>query len=518
MRQQKMMVLPVARLMILLAYSASIRLWATPMPGPLGLFEDHTDVGSVLHPGSVAYDASKHDYTVTGSGSNMWFAEDAFQFVWKKVSGDVTLTANISFANSGGNPHKKAVLIVRQSLDPDSTYADVALHGNGLTSLQYRDERGTNTREIQSNVAGPRRLRISKRGDYIYISLAAEAGGEPQVAGGWLRVPLQGSFYVGIGVCSHDPDAVEKAVFSNVTMTTPASASTAKATLYSALEAVPVESADRRVIYIAPEHFEAPNWTRDGVAFIFNREGRILRLPVTGGKPEIIDTGFATRCNNDHGISPDGTQLAISDQSQEEHRSLVYIVPLAGGTPRRITKNSPSYWHGWSPDGKTLAFVGQRNGDFDIYTIPAAGSAAAGTEEIRLTTAKGLDDGPEYSPDGRYIYFNSERTGMMQIWRMLADGSQQEQVTSDEFNNWFPHISPDGKWMVFLSYDKTVTGHPENKDVTHRLMSLSHKTIGVLAKLFGGQGTINVPSWSQDSKQVAFVSYQLIPEEDAATK
>ena len=301
-------------------------------------------------------------------------------------------------------------------------------------------------------------------------------------------------------------------------MTTPASASAAKATLYSALEAVPVESADRRVIYIAAEHFEAPNWTRDGAAFIFNRDGRILRLPVTGGKPEVIDTGFATRCNNDHGISPDGTQLAISDQSQEEHRSLVYIVPLAGGTPRRITKNSPSYWHGWSPDGKTLAFVGQRNGDFDIYTIPAAGSAAAGTEEMRLTTAKGLDDGPEYSPDGRYIYFNSERTGMMQIWRMLADGSQQEQLTSDEFNNWFPHISPDGKWMVFLSYDKTVTGHPENKDVTLRLMSLSDKKISVLAKLFGGQGTINVPSWSPDSKQVAFVSYQLIPEEDAATK
>jgi TolB protein len=510
------MVLRVVSFVVLLACGAPNRVWANPAPASLGIFEDHTDVGTVLHPGSVDYDPSKLSYTVSGSGSNMWFAADAFHFVWKKVSGDVTMTADISFANSGGNPHKKTVLIVRQSLDPDSAYADVALHGNGLTSLQYRDEKGTNTREIQSNVSGPRRLRISKRGDYVYMSLAADAAGELQVAGGWLRVPLQGSFYVGIGVCSHDPDAEEKAVFSNVTMSTPASASTAKATLYSSLEAVPIESADRRVIYIAAEHFEAPNWTRDGAAFIFNRDGRILRLPVTGGKPETIDIGLATRCNNDHGISPDGTQLAISDQSQEEHRSLVYIVPLAGGTPRRITKNSPSYWHGWSPDGKTLAFVGQRNGDFDIYTIPAAGSAADGTEETRLTTAKGLDDGPEYSPDGRYIYFNSERTGVMQIWRMLADGSQQEQVTSDEFNNWFPHISPDGKWMVFLSYQKTVTGHPENKDVTLRLMSLSDKKISVLAKLFGGQGTINVPSWSPDSKQVAFVSYQLIPEDAVA--
>ena len=240
--------------------------------------------------------------------------------------------------------------------------------------------------------------------------------------------------------------------------------------------------------------------------FLFNRNGRIERLPVSGGTPEVIDTGFAIGCNNDHGISPDSTQLAISDNSQEDHNSIVYLVPIAGGRPRRITQKSPSYWHGWSPDGKTLAFVGQRNGEFDIYTIPAAGG-----EETRLTTAKGLDDGPEYSPDGKYIYFNSERTGHMQIWRMKPDGSDQEQVFSDDLNNWFPHISPDGQWMVFLTYETDVTGHPENKDVMLRLMSLSDKKITILAKLFGGQGTINVPSWSPDNKRLAFVSYLLIP-------
>ena len=499
---------------------APSRSWAAPSTEPLGVFENHTDVGTVRPPGSVVYDAVMQNYTVTGGGWDMWLAADAFQFVWKKVSGDVTLTADISFANLGGNPHKKAVLIFRQTLDNDSAYADVALHASGLASLQYRDEKGGRTREIQSNISAPKRLRIAKRGDYVYMSLAADAGGEPQVAGGWLRVPLQGTFYVGIGVCSHDKNVEETAVFSKLDLAAAPSTSTGKSTLYSTLEVVPIETGDRRVIYIAPDHFEAPNWTRNGAAFIFNRNGRIERVPVAGGKPEVIDTGFAIRCNNDHGISPDGTQLAISDQSQEEHRSLVYIVPLSGGTPRRITKNSPSYWHGWSPDGKTLAFVGQRNGDFDIYTIPAAGGS--GADETRLTTAKGLDDGPEYSPDGKYIYFNSERTGRMQIWRMLADGSQQEQVTSDEFNNWFPHISPDGKWMVFLSYDKTVTGHPENKDVVLRLMPLAGDTlpngkITLLAQLFGGQGTINVPSWSPDSKELAFVSYQLIPE-DGATK
>lgn len=511
MRRKQIVWLSVVAAVVFLFASEVSHSWAKPPAVPVGIFEDHADVGTVLHPGSAEFDASRQSYTLSGSGENMWFATDAYQFVWKKVSGDVTLTADISFPTTTGNPHKKAVLMLRQSLDPDSVYADVALHGVGMTALQYRDEKGAVTREIQANLSGPKRLRIAKRGDYVYMALAA-ADGEPEVAGGWLRVPLQGDFYVGIGVCSHDKDVIEKAVFSKVDLAVPAS-TTAKPTLYSTLERVAVDSGDRRVAYIASEHFEAPNWSRDGSFFIFNSNGRILRLPVGGGKPEIIDTGFATRCNNDHGISPDATQLAISDQSQDDHHSLIYIVPIGGGTPRRITKNAPSYWHGWSPDGKTLAFVGQRNDEFDIYTIAASGGA-----ETRLTTAKGLDDGPEYSPDENFIYFNSERNGSMQIWRMRSDGSQQEQVTSDEFNNWFPHISPDGKWMVFLSYDHSVTGHPENKDVTLRLMSLSDRKTKLLAKLFGGQGTINVPSWSPDSKQVAFVSYQLIPGEAPGQK
>jgi TolB protein len=273
--------------------------------------------------------------------------------------------------------------------------------------------------------------------------------------------------------------------------------------LYSRLETIDIESSVRSIIYRAPEHFEAPNWTHDGKFFLFNQDGRIYRLPVTGGKPDPIDTGFAIRCNNDHGISPDSKSIAISDQSQGDHNSIVYTVPFNGGMPRRITQNSPSYWHGWSPDGSMLAFVGARNGDFDIYSIPAAGGT-----ETRLTTAKGLDDGPEYSPDGKYIYFNSERTGIMQIWRMHPDGSQQEQITHDDFNDWFPHISPDGKWLVMLAYDKSVSGHPPNKDVTLRLMSRSDGKISILTTLFGGQGTINVPSWSPDSKRLAFVSYE----------
>lgn len=195
--------------------------------------------------------------------------------------------------------------------------------------------------------------------------------------------------------------------------------------------------------------------------------------------------------------------MVISDQSQEKH-SLIYTLPVTGGTPRRITRLGPSYWHGGSPDGKTLAYCAERDGEFDVYTIPVAGG-----DETRLTTAAGLDDGPEYSPDGRFIYFNSDRSGSMQIWRMRPDGSGQEPVTADEFNNWFPHPSPDGRWIVFLSYAKEVKGHPANQDVTLRLLPAGGGNPEVLAKLFGGQGTLNVPSWSPDSKKVAFVSYQL---------
>lgn len=478
----------------------------------LGVFDASGDVGTVLHAGSVAYDSAKGTYTIAGSGENMWFAKDAYQFVWKKMSGDVALSADISFVGTGGNAHRKAVLMIRQSLDEDSVYVDIARHGNGMTALQFRTEKSGLTSEVQSANWGPAHLRIEKRGPYATMWLASDAGGERKIAGASPRIALKEPFYVGIGVCSHDQDVVEKAVFSDVKLAaikSPPADAMAKendSVLYSFLETMPVESNDRTAVYVAQGRFEAPNWTRDGKVLLFNREGRILRLPADEkASPEMIDTGFAVACNNDHGISPDSSLLAISDQSQEDHKSLVYVLPFRGGTPRRVTKNSPSYWHGWSPDGKTLAFVGQRNGEFDIYTILVEGG-----EETRLTTAKGLDDGPEYSPDGQYIYFNSERTGNMQIWRMKADGSEQERVFADEYNNWFPHISPDGKYMVFLTYDQSVSGHPENKDVMLRLMTLADKKIKTVAQLFGGQGTINVPSWSPDSKRIAFVSYALI--------
>lgn len=469
----------------------------------VGLFEHHGDVGVVAKRGEVKYDDAKKTYLVSGGGENMWFGKDAFHFVWKKASGDVSLAAEVKLLGEGGHAHRKACLLLRQTLDADSPHADAALHGNGLASIQYREEKGGPTREIQSNVLAPAKLRIEKEGDYVSLSIARE-GEALRSAGGTFKIKFSDPFYIGLGVCAHDSNAIEQAVFSNVEITS-GKPKSGEPVLESTLEIITITSKDRRVVHHARAHFEAPNWSRDGKELLFNQSGRLYTIPVAGSEPKLLDTGFATRCNNDHGYSPDGAQLVISDQSQGNNQSLIYILPSAGGTPRLVTKLAPSYWHGYSPEGKTLAYCAERNGNYDVYTISVDGG-----EETRLTTAEGLDDGPDYSPDGQFIYFNSVRTGLMQIWRMKTDGSEQTQITFDEYNNWFAHPSPDGKWLVILSYEKEVTGHPANKDVMLRLMPVSGGEMRVLAKLFGGQGTINVPSWSPDSKQLAFVSYRLV--------
>jgi len=278
-----------------------------------------------------------------------------------------------------------------------------------------------------------------------------------------------------------------------------------KVPVESALEVIDVSTFERDTIFHTQDHIEAPNWSPDGKTLIYNSNGLLYKIAIKGGQPDMIHTDFANKINNDHGISPDGHQLVISDQT-ETGKSLIYSLPINGGIPKKITPEGPSYWHGWSPDGKTLAYCAERNGNYDVYTIPLEGG-----KETRLTTAEGLDDGPDYSPDGKHIYFNSERTGTMQIWRMNTDGTNQEQLTTDEYNDWFAHPSPDGKWIVYVTFgtDVSAGSHPPNKDVLLRLMNLKTKKVQVMTKLFGGQGTINVPSWSPDSQKVAFVSYRL---------
>jgi dipeptidyl aminopeptidase/acylaminoacyl peptidase len=473
----------------------------------LGIFEGQDDVGKVNEKGTVTFDAGKHDYRITGGGDNIWGTHDAFQFAWRKVSGDLSLDAQIAWEGAGKQAHRKAGWMVRQDLKEDSPYADAVVHGDGLISLQYRRTRGGPTMEVKAAVKAPAVLRLERTGDLFTLLLAPQgARSEPSEPVGSVTVALGDPVYAGLAVCSHDATAQETAIFSRVASQERKLQPGTRRVRESSLETVSIETGLRRVILRRLDHFEAPNWFRNQPKLLINRAGSLysVALDRSFGSVVQLDTGPARRCNNDHGFSPDGKWLAISHE--DERQSLISVLPSGGGQPRKVTQRGPSYWHGWSPDGRTLAYCGERNDEFDIYTIPVEGG-----EETRLTTAPGLDDGPDYTPDGKYIYFNSARTGLMKLWRMEAGGSRQEQVTTDsDFADWFPHPSPDGKWLVFLSYDKDVAGHPADKDVLLRIMPLAGGKPRVLATLFGGQGTINVPSWSPDSKEVAFVSYRLI--------
>ncbi len=492
-----------------IAVTAALLALAIPVAAtakPIGQFTRDSDVGTVKQKGHTAYRAGT--YRIVGNGDDLWAAKDDFHFLNRRAQGDVAITATIAPVGGSEDPHSKAGLMVRQDLTPDSPYADIVVHQNGHVALQYRETRGGQTYEIEALHTGPGRFQLEHQGDYVFMAIA-DADGTLRHAGGGFRLKLTGSYYVGPMVCSHSDTQTKTVDFSGVEIGTPAplTAITPQTHVESTLETVDVTSAYRAVVYHTTDHIEAPNWSADGKTFVFNSNGHIFTMPVAGGAPAKLDTGDLDHINNDHGPSPDGQWLAISDQTRGgDNQSRVYVVAMTGGTPRSLTAQGPSYWHGWSPDGKTVAIVANRGGNFDIYTVPAAGGP-----ETRLTDAPGLDDGSEYTPDGQWIYFNSVRTGNMKIWRMRPDGSQQQQVTfGADSRDWFPHISPDGKWIAYISFGTDVApgDHPANKDVELKLMPTSGGPVRVVAKLFGGQGTMNVPSWSPDSTHLAFVSYR----------
>jgi hypothetical protein len=370
---------------------------------PLGIFESQNDIGNVVHPGSGEYDAAAKSYLLYGSGVNMWLASDEFHFVWKKVSAqDLTLAANISILGSSSEGHRKAVLMIRQSLDGDSAYVDAARHGDGLTSLQYRDKQGAVTHEIEANVSAPARLRIEKQGDRFYLWIASE-NEDLQFAGGSVRVEIHAPFYVGIGVCAHQKDAVERAMFTDVDLSTSVTHPQAQ---YSTIETV-LLSGDARSGYVSRKHLAAPGWSPDGHVLTFQLDGQRQETPFT---------------------------------------------PL-----------------------KTAAPVG-----------------APVTDQ----------------PESKLVYFASSQNGSMQIWRKAADGSQPEQMTSDDFNNESPRLSPDGKLLLFLSYSKDLKALPENAEVELRVIGLADKSIKTLARFTGGRDSLGTQPWSPDGRRVTFISYQ----------
>lgn len=269
-----------------------------------------------------------------------------------------------------------------------------------------------------------------------------------------------------------------------------------------------VKTGKERVVLREKRHFEAPNWSRDGEFLIINSNGKLEKVSVKGKKIGYIDTGFADNCNNDHGLTFDGKWLIVSHNdsrvSSTGGNSRIFILPASGGVPRLITANYPSYWHGVSPNNRWVTYCAMRDGEWDIYKTDVIKD-----EEIRLTDAEGLDDGPEFSYDGQWIYFNSHRTGRMHIYRMRPDGTEQTQLTFDDYDNWFPHPSPDNKNVVYISYiEDQKGGHPFGKDVKIRLINVDTKEVKDLTPIFyGGQGSLNVHSWSPDGDSIAYVRY-----------
>jgi Tol biopolymer transport system component len=482
-----------------------------PQQNPVGEFAGQTDIGAPKLSGAASYDAVNQQYTIAGAGTNMWFTSDQCHFVWKKMTGDFILRTRVEFIGKGVIEHRKIGWLVRPNLDADAPYADCAEHGSGLTSLQFRRSKGTNTEQITLAITNADVLQFERKGN-TYIFSAAHFG-EPFVSAALTNLDLGAEVYAGLFVCSHSGDVIEKAIFRDVRMICPAKENFVpyKDYIGSVLEILDVHSGTLEKIHESAQPFEAPNWTTDGSALIYNVSGRaegwgkLNRFDLATKIPSLINTEPNTKNNNDHVLSFDGTMLGISDQSAGHGgASRIFTVPVGGGTPKQITSNTPSYLHGWSPDGKWLVFTGGRSNKFDIYKIASDGSG----EEIRLTDSVGLNDGPEFTPEGNYIYFNSSRTGKMQIWRMKPDGSAPEQITNDQYNNWFPHISPDGKWTVIISFPEDINPaeHPYYKQCYLRLLPIEGGAPKVIAYVYGGQGTINVPSWSPDSRRIAFVS------------
>jgi len=359
---------------LLLAFATSLK----SQPN-LGLFSSHSDIGTILHPGSASFDPANDTYTITGSGDNTWFKSDDLQYVWKKIdSPNIILSAEIGFPNPGGNAHRKAMLMIRQSLDPDSAYVDVARHGNGLTSLQYRGEKGDITREVQTSAAGPPRLRLVKHGDFFYVLYAA-ADGQWQFSGASMRLPMQGAFYVGLGVCSHDKDVTEKAAFARVQLTS--NQANSEGTLFSTIETVPIASSDRRVVYTAPARFDAPIWLVDNSGFLIHQDGHLLHVdarPTSGehgpgdtmhwnGQPPapVNPSDPSSAAKQSYNLSPDGkwtlsfTDIPEAAGSGEEVE--LRATPVSGGERRMLAKfrtiQGVTPTATWSPDSTKVAYV-----------------------------------------------------------------------------------------------------------------------------------------------------------------
>lgn len=375
----------------------------------LGTFEGNGDIGSVEHPGSGQFDGGSRTYTVTGSGANVWGTSDQFHFVWKKIANaDAAIAATI-LLNSGGDPHRKAMLMFRQSLDGDSAYVDAAIHGSGLAALQFRQSKGAPTHEIEALAQAPSRLRLVKRGNNFYLFTGS--GASPfAFAGGSIALNFTAPFYVGVGVCAHNKDAELRASFQDVEVDT--GEPYGKPQQFATVQTIDPASTVARAVYVTGEPVDSASFSEDGSAILFNNGGKVMQVPAAGGD----------------------AQASGSDLPN--------------------------------------AFAQDR------------------------------------SADGRYLYVSNNRTGWAQLWRTASDGTNPEQLTNDPDNDVFPHLSPDGNQVVFLSYARRFPMLAPNMDVNLEVLNLPAHKMRIIARFTAGPLSLGGNPWSPDGKRVTFTSYQ----------
>jgi TolB protein len=503
-------------LLILFSFMSKTSFTQSPK---IGIFDTAEDVGNPKLKGSSTYDAAKQAYTLKGAGYNIWFNRDEFHYLASRIEGDFIATADFEFPNPvGHDPHRKFGWMVRESMQEDAVHFTATTHGDGLTVAQWRSLRGAYMRDPQDELFFPKKkartIQLERKGKEYTMRIANP--GEPLQSYGSVTMENIGkNTYIGIFVGSHNADFVEEARVWNVRIDKPMPAAynfNGSDTIGSRLEILDVFTAERKVVYESPVRFEAPNWMPDGKKLLFNSKGSIWTIPVDGSEPPTkFNTGTIQRNNNDHVISFDGKMLGISSSRAGMFGggSTVYVLPLTGGEPKLVTEKTPSYLHGWAANNKEVYYVARRDTNANSLYHVFKANIDNGVETQLTFNTFGHVDGPEGSPDGKWVYFNGSMTGTMQLWRMKTDGSGKEQLTFDQYNNWFPHMSPDGKWIAYICFEDDIdpTQHPGCKTVSLKLMPINGGFPRTIAYLYGGQGTINTPSWSPDSKRISFVSY-----------
>lgn len=479
----------------------------------VGIFPFNQDIGSPKIKGSAKFDTDTQIYTLKGSGKDVWNDHDEFHYLSEKVNGDFVVTANFKLSGIGGAPERKTGWMIRAEATPSSAQVNAVVHGNGLTVLQWRSESGARMLYPQDEAFYSKRnvqtIQLERRGN-IFVMRVARYGEPLQIVGFHQMKNMGADVLAGLFVCAHDSNELQEAKVWNVRIEKPVPATYDPNRVWrivSRLETMDVFNGNRRVVYTTKGRIESPVWMARDKKILFSQEGHLYTLLAVGGSPEIFNTPFTRNASGAHCISPDGKMLGISGSNGVAPQ--MFFVPVKGGELKTITTDQPAWIHGISPDNKDVIYVAPRKDlpVLDIYKQPLSGGNAV---PLTASNSYELADGCEYSPDGKYIYYNaSQDGGTMQIWRMNPDGSDKEQLTFGAYNNWFPHISPDGKWMVFISFpsETALNTHPLYAPVMIRLMPVNGGAPKVIAYVYGGQGTLDENSWSPDSRHISFVSY-----------